>query len=265
MNGLSNLDDLFQAAQGDGLTADTLDLVISNLNGPTMMGPVGAPLAQLTSNDVTLAMNVIDVSGSMAPYAADLIRAYNEDYLDAMAASPVADDILLSTVLFNDSVSLLHGYVNLADAPRLTARTYAPDGATALYDAVAGALTNMVLYAQQLRQSGISARGVLVVYSDGEDNASKQRAKDVRRAAQELLKQEIYTLAFVGFVSGGQPIGFHTGKQVDPVRKLADEIGFAEAFRAGLKPGDLRRLFHMASFATMQMSRSGAVPAGVFA
>ncbi len=265
MNGLGNLDDLFQSAQGDGLTADTLDLIISNLNGPTMMGPVGAPLAQLTSNDVTLAMNVIDMSGSMAPFAADLMRAYNKDYLDAMAASPMADDILLSTILFNDQVRLLHGYINLADAPRLTSRDYAPDGTTALYDAVAGAFTNMVLYAQQLRQNGIGARCLMVVYSDGEDNASKQRAREIKRTAQELLKQEIYTLAFVGFLSGPQPMGFRVGGQPDPVRKMADEIGFGEAFRASLKPGDLRRLFHMASFSTIQMSRSGAVAAKVFA
>ena len=31
-NGLGNLDDLFQSAQDDGLTDDTMDLVIANLN-----------------------------------------------------------------------------------------------------------------------------------------------------------------------------------------------------------------------------------------
>jgi hypothetical protein len=36
-NGLGNLDDLFQSAQDDGLTDDTLGLVVANLNGPTMM------------------------------------------------------------------------------------------------------------------------------------------------------------------------------------------------------------------------------------
>jgi len=253
-NGLGNLDDLFQSARDDGLTAATLDLVVSNLNGPTMTLPVGMPLDQLATNEVTLAMNILDMSGSMAPYAADLIRAYNQDYLAAMLGSSAADDILISTILFNDRVKLLHGYVNLADAPRLTAKAYDPDRTTALYDAVAGGLTNMVLYAQQLRQSGVMVRGIVIVYSDGADNASKQRARDVRRAAQELLKQEIYTLAYVGF---GQkpPLGFRGTNGRSPIQQLADEIGFPIALAAGLEHSELRRIFHLASVSAVQVSQ----------
>ena len=262
-NGLGNLDDLFLSAQDDGLTADTLDLVVSNLNGPTMMGPVGVPLDQLATNEVTLAMNIIDMSGSMSPHAADLMTAYNDHYLAAMLGSTAVDDILVSTILFNSDVTLLHGYVNLADAPRLTPQEFQPYGATALYDAVAGGLTNMVLYAQQLRQSGVMVRCIVMVYSDGDDNSSKQRAGDIKRTAQELLKQEIYTLAFVGFVTGQTQMGFRTGKQPDPVRQMADGIGFTEALRAGLNASELRRIFHMASQSTVQVSQGRAV-AGVF-
>lgn len=260
LSGLGNLDDLFQSAQDDGLTQDTLDLVVANLNGPTMVGAVGVSLDDLASNDVTLAMNIIDMSGSMSPHAADLVRAYNQEYLTAMAGSAVADDILISTILFNHQVKLLHGYVNLADAPQLTPQTYTPDGTTALYDAVAGGLTNMVLYAQQLRQSGVMVRGLVLVYSDGEDNASRQKAADIRRTAEDLLKQEIYTLAFVGFVNG-KPMGFNTN---DPVKQIAQSMGFPEALRTNLSQHDLRRIFHLASLSTVRVSQGGAAPAAVF-
>ncbi len=264
-NGLGNLDELFQSAQEDGLTEDTLNLVISNLNGPTMMGPVGVALDELATNEVMLAMNIMDMSGSMSPYAADLMRAYNDHYLAALEGSAAAEDILVSTILFDSDVHLLHGYVNLQDAPRLTPQEYAPYGATALYDAVAGGLTNMVLYAQQLRQSGVMVRCIVVVYSDGEDNSSKQRARDIKRTAQELLKQEIYTLAFVGFAAGQQPMGFRAGNQPDPVQQMAEEIGFPEALRAGLSAAELRRIFHLASLSTVRVSQGRAVPVGVFA
>ncbi|MCB0009804.1 MAG: hypothetical protein KDE04_25235, partial [Anaerolineales bacterium] len=147
---LDNLDDLFASAEDDGLTDDTMDLVVANLNGPTMTGAVGVALDKLAATDITLAMNIIDRSGSMAPHAADLITAYNDDYLAGLQSSPAADDILVSTLLFNENVELYHGYVNLNDTPPLTRRRYSPSGGTALYDAVAGGLTNMVLYAQQL-------------------------------------------------------------------------------------------------------------------
>jgi hypothetical protein len=255
-NGLGNLDDLFQSAQDDGLTDDTLDLVVSNLNGPTMMAAVGVPLHQLASNEVTLAMNIIDMSGSMAPFADTLIRAYNEDYLAAMSSSTAADDILVSTILFNQDVTLLHGYLPLLDASPLTRQVYDPDNMTALYDAVAAGLTNMVLYAQQLRQSGVMVRCLVIVYSDGADNASKQQAKDVRRASLELLKQEIYTLAYVGFKSGGI--------NEQELRQLSDDIGFPDILMAGLSHSELRRIFHLASMSTIRVSQQGAAKANVF-
>ncbi|HID51708.1 MAG TPA: hypothetical protein EYP41_06700 [Anaerolineae bacterium] len=263
MTNLTNLDDLFQSAQDDGLTDDALDLVIANLNGPAVAAAVHTPLDQLTSNDVTLAMNIIDMSGSMYSYANDLIRAYNQDYLAAMRHSPAADDILVSTILFHDDVQTLHGYVPLADAPPLDNKTYNPDNATALYDAVAAGMTNMVLYAQQLRQSGVSARGVVMVYTDGEDNASRQRAQDVRRAAQDLLRQEIYTLALVGF-GLQKPLGFPGSSGRTPAQQLAHEIGFSIGLDAGLNALDLQRIFRLASMTAVQVSQTGAAAVFTF-
>lgn len=256
-NGLGNLDDLFQSAQDDGLTDDTMGLVIANLNGPTMTQPVGVGLDDLATNDVTLAMNILDMSGSMFPFAADLMRAYNDDYLAAMSGSTAADDILVSTILFDDEVTLFHGYVNLKDAPPLTRAVYQPDGSTSLYDAVAAGLTNMVLYAQQLRQSGVMVRCIVIVYTDGEDNASKQHASAVKRAAQELLKHEMYTLAYVGFST-------QSLSEAD-LRKQANRIGFPDVLVAGLSHEALRRIFHLVSVSTVRVSQNQGTAMSLFA
>lgn len=255
-HGLGNLDDLFQSARDDGLTEETMDLVVSNLDGPTMMSAVGAPLASLAGNEVTLAMNVIDMSGSMQPFARELIDAYNDDYMAAMAFSSAADDILVSTIFFDDAVQLFHGYVNLQDAPRLSSQVYRPGASTALYDAVAGGLTNMVLYAQQLRQSGVMVRCLALVYSDGEDNASRQTSAAIRRASRELLKQEIYTLAYVGFRNGGLT--------EQALRQMAGAIGFPEVLSAGMSRAELQRVFRLASMSTINVSQGRATGAGVF-
>lgn len=255
-HGLGNLDDLFRSARADGLTDDTMDLVVSNLNGPTLMNAVGTPLNALVSNEVTLAMNIIDMSGSMQPYAGDLISAYNDHYLTAMALSSAADDILVSTIFFEDRVQLFHGYLSLQDAPRLSDTVYRPGATTALYDAVAAGLTNMVLYAQQLRQSGIMVRCLVLVYSDGGDNASSQSASAVRRAVLELLKHDIYTLAYVGFRDGRL--------SEDDLRQMADTIGFPEILTSNLGPGELQRIFRMASLSTVSVSRGRPATQGVF-
>jgi hypothetical protein len=78
----------------------------------------------------------------------------------------------------------------------------------------------------------------------------------VRRASLELLKQEIYTLAYVGFQSGGI-------KEAE-LRQLADDIGFPDILLAGLSQSELRRIFHLASMSTIRVSQQGAAKAGVF-
>ena len=212
-----------------------------------MIGAVGIPLNQLASNDITLVMNIIDRSGSMYEYAPDLINAYNNQYLAAMTASASADDILVSAILFDSRINLLHGYLNLADAPQLSADNYAPHDATALYDAVAAGISNMTLYAQQLRSGGVAVRCLIVVYSDGEDNASKQRAASVKKAAKDLLQHEMYTLAYVGFKSGGISEA--------ELRKLADTIGFPDILIAGASADQLRRIFRLSSMNAISVSR----------
>jgi hypothetical protein len=201
-------------------------------------------------------MNIIDMSGSMAPYAHDLVTAYNDDYLAALSGSGAADDILVSTILFNEQVTLLHGYLNLAHVPRLTRKRYQPGASTALYDAIAAGLTNMVLYTQQLRHSGVMVRCLVIVYSDGADNASRQSATAVRRAAQELLKHEIYTLVYVGFRSGGI-------SEIE-LRQLADTVGFPEILVAGLDHAQLRRIFRLASLSTIGASQQRATRSRIF-
>lgn len=255
-HGLGNLDDLFDSARQDGLTDDTMDLVVSNLNGPTLMNAVGTPLSALASNEVTLAMNIIDMSGSMQPYADELVNAYNDHYLTAMALSSAADDILVSTIFFEDRVQLFHGYLSLQDTPRLSRSVYCPGATTALYDAVAAGLTNMVLYAQQLRQSGIMVRCLVLVYSDGGDNASSQPASAVRRAVKELLKHDMYTLAYVGFRNGNLT--------EQELRQMADTIGFPEILTSNLGPGELQRIFRLASLSTISVSRGRPATQGVF-
>ncbi|MDJ0753474.1 MAG: VWA domain-containing protein [Ardenticatenaceae bacterium] len=264
-NGLVNLDKLFKGAADDGLTNSTIDLVVSNLNGPTMTQTVGVGLDELGVTEVTLAMNIIDMSGSMTPHAADLMQAFNEKYLRMLVASPAADDILISTILFDDRIELLNGFVHPEDADKLTDSTYRPRGSTALYDAIAGGITNTVLYTQQLRQSGISVRTIFLVYTDGQDNTSKQRARDIKRTVTELYKQEIYSFALVAFVPPNQrSMGFNTGTQPDPVQIMADDLGFREGLAANLNPADLGRLFHMASQSTVQVSQGQPMANRVF-
>jgi Ca-activated chloride channel homolog len=112
---------------------------------------------------------VIDNSGSMKPKRADVIAAAL-----AFARSSNPKDQMF-VVNFNEKVSF-----GLADNTPFTDQTaelevalsrIAADGETALYDAIAIALEHL--------RKGTSDKKVLIVISDGGDNASKHKLADI--------------------------------------------------------------------------------------
>jgi hypothetical protein len=70
------------------------------------------------------------------------------------------------------------------------------------------------------------------------------------------MRQEIYTLAYVGFSSGGIA--------QSQLEQLADDIGFPETLIAGLNHSELRRIFNMASTSTVRASQQQGQVVGVF-
>jgi VWFA-related protein len=118
---------------------------------------------------------VIDNSGSMVPRQEEVITAAL-----AFAQSSNPQDQMF-VVSFNEHVrfSLPAGILFTDQKPVLEAALsrYHPDGKTALYDGVAAGL-------ERLRE-GNRDKKVLIVVSDGADNASKHRLSEIKAAAEK--------------------------------------------------------------------------------
>lgn len=224
----TDIQDLFASAKQDLSTAGA-EVLVNNLNATTIAGAQGASVDKLVGDEVTLFVQVLDMTGSMYPYQNELMAAYNEQ-IEALLQSKNSDNILMSALVFNTKSTVLHGYVSLADAQRLDSSVYNPDHQTALFDAVLDAFTGVVLYSQSLRDAGVRTKIVVVVITDGEDNSSRKKASDVAIVAKDLLQQEIYTLALVAFGLQGKPIaqamGFPAANVLDAT---ADKHGWRVA------------------------------------
>ncbi len=238
-----NVQDLFDNAQDEGLSANAVGILVNNLNATTMAGTQGTAVDDLAGDEVTLLVEVIDMTGSMSIYQDAVIDAYNA-HLRAIIASKAADSILMSTWLFNTKSILRHGYMPIADVPTLDRKSYNPDNFTALYDAVIDAFTGIVAYGQSLRDAGVRTKIVVVVISDGEDNASRNSAAAVAMVAKDLLQQEIYTLAFVAFGMNG--------------KSVAAQIGFPTSNVMDEKSGDseIRKAFNTTSKSVIRASQA---------
>lgn len=111
---------------------------------------------------------VLDRSGSMSSIINDAIGGFNT-FLEEQKAVP--GEARMTLVQFDDQYEVVYQAKPIVDVQPLTTATYHPRGMTALLDAVGKTI--------QTQKARIDAEGwadniVLVVTSDGEENASRE-------------------------------------------------------------------------------------------
>lgn len=243
----NDLQALFQASQQNGMSHQSVDLMVQNLDGQAGLGCVGAQVDDLNTDDVTLLSVILDQSSSMSSVRNDVIDAFNE-MSRALSDSKAAESILMSAWAFDNDSKLLFSYTPIDQVKDLTSKDYAPSGATALYDATMDGFTGIVAYGQDLRNNGIRTRSIVVVISDGGDNVSSHTASSVKTVAQDLLRQEIYTLAFVGLGDEGY------------FRQIATDMGFPEVLTTSNTASEIRRALNMISGSVIRTSQGMIAP-----
>jgi len=145
---------------------------------------VGQRIEMFSHEDIPVTVGlVIDGSGSMRPKHNDVVVAGQ-----AFVKSSNPNDEMFE-VNFNESVSFglpeETPFTNLVTPLQLAIQRSPISGKTALYDAISAALDRL--------KSGTRDKRVLVVISDGGDNASKHTLKDVMTQAIES-NAVIYTI-----------------------------------------------------------------------
>jgi VWFA-related protein len=191
---------------------------------------VPQPIKHFSHEDIPVTVGlVIDNSGSMRPKRAEVIAAA----LAFAASSNPKDQMFL--VNFNEHVSFgLPHDTPFTDQPeqlKLAMDTVISDGRTALYDAVAVALEHL--------KNGTRDKKILIVVSDGADNASAHTRAQVMELAKKsdviVYALGIYepddpdrspgVLSELTRISGGQAYFPETLKDVVPIcERIAHEI-----------------------------------------
>jgi hypothetical protein len=244
INNAGDAQDVLDAALQDGdLSQPSHQILVENLNTLTTLGAQGISPEDLSEDRVTLFVPILDHTGSRA-HEADLMRSEYNKMLESLKLSSGKDSILVSSWLFGTSSTLLHGFVSLDDAVRLDRSNYDPDGMTALYDGVLDAFTSTAAYAKTLLDQGYRVKVVIVVLTDGEDNASKILPSQVKKVAEDLLNMEIYVLALVAFGSGF-------------AYDAAESMGFPKenVIEYGLDQRDIRHAFTLVSSSVIRQSQ----------
>lgn len=173
---------------------------------------------------------IVDRSGSMGGLETDTIGGFNAT-LDAHRSAE--GEAVVSTVLFDNEMLVLHDREPIAEVAPLTDRDYRVRGCTALLDAVGGVIKHIGRVQGYLPEEYRPARTIVVITTDGYENASRKYTYDQVKRMVEQKKEQGWEFLFLGAdidaVGEAARIGI---SQDRAVMNLADGEGQRVAYEA---------------------------------
>lgn len=133
---------------------------------------------------------VLDRSGSMGNYTREAIDGFN-DFVDEQRQVP--GEATLTLCLFDDDVSHPMNGIDLKDATHLDQGSYCLGGSTALWDAIGKTMGEMMI---RHSQEGHPARVIVVILTDGYENASSEYTAEIIKDMVQRAKA-VYGWEFI--------------------------------------------------------------------
>lgn len=201
---------------------------------------------KLGATEYTLVTVVTDKTGSVTPFAADLL-AMKRAVVEACRKSPRSAYVLLRQVEFNTAVDEVHGFLELKDIDPAQYQEPATGGATALYDATFAAVTATRVYGKTLTDAEFGVNAIVFIITDGDDNASRTgTAKAIAREVAESVKSE--ALESIRVVL----IGINAGRYRATLQSFAAQAGIDQYVDVG--DANAGRLAKLARFVSQSIS-----------
>lgn len=169
---------------------------------------------------------ILDHSGSMSGLEKDTIGGFNS-MLEKQRREP--GEAVVSTILFDNRIEVIHDRVPLADVPDLTDRDYFVRGCTALLDAVGGAIHHIGNVHRYARKKDVPEKTLFIITTDGMENASRYYTYDkvshmIRRQKKRYGWEFLFLGANIDAAAEAERFGIDKAMAAD---YHCDEIGTA--------------------------------------
>lgn len=112
---------------------------------------------------------ILDRSGSMTGLESDTIGGFN-GMIERQKKD--SEDVVVTTVLFDQEIETLHDRIPLADVPKMTERDYTTRGCTSLLDAIGMTIGHIKKVHSYIRKEDVPKKTIFVITTDGMENSS---------------------------------------------------------------------------------------------
>ena len=176
-------------------------------------------------NNLTELVFILDRSGSMAGLESDTIGGFNS-LINKQKKEE--GECLVTTVLFDNLIETLHDRISIKEVPEMTEKDYTVRRCTALIDAIGMTVKHISEIHRYVRKEDIPAHTMLVITTDGLENASTKYSSDEVKKMIEAKKEEGWEFLFIGANIDSVETAKHFGIDADrAVNYHADTIGTA--------------------------------------
>ncbi len=136
----------------------------------------------------------------------DTIGGFNA-FLQQQKAEPGFATLTLVQFDSQDPYEVIHRFKPIAEVPELTRETYVPRASTPLLDAMSSGINDLESSLSQLAEADRPARVVMVVVTDGQENASREFHKE---QIEKMIKdgwQFVFLSADLAAIHDAQDVG----------------------------------------------------------
>lgn len=141
----------------------------------------------MRNNNLTELVFILDRSGSMSGLESDTIGGYNSLIEKQKKEEGKA---VITTVLFDDRYEMIHDHADIKKVKSMDNKTYYARGCTALLDAIGKTINHVCNRRKYALSSEVPEKTMLVIITDGYENASKEFQLDKVRSMIEDQKEK---------------------------------------------------------------------------
>ena len=183
------------------------------------------------NNHLTELVFILDRSGSMHGLEKDTLGGFNS-MIEKQRKTE--EKVLVTTVLFDSDIEVLHDRLPIRRVRSMTEEDYVAGGCTALLDAVGNTIHRIGTVHKYARPEDVPAHTMVVIITDGEENASQFYGyDDVKRMVEKERTKYGWEFIFLGAnmdaIGAAASIGIEEDRAA---RYMCDKVGIEKNFEA---------------------------------